>query len=222
MRDWAEWHRGYDDPASALSSRLECVKLRLSEAIDECPPGPVRLLSLCAGQGRDVIGVLPVHRRREDVHAVLVEYDGRNAEVARRGSAEAGLAQVQIRQGDAGQIATFADELPADVLLLCGIFGNISDRDIKRTVHAAPDLCAPGATVIWTRHRRPPDLTPAIRGWFAESGFAEVAFDELNTGRLVSVGTHRLSHAQNDPKKPVLSAGSLFTFCEKDGQPCQP
>ena len=46
-------------------------------------------------------------------------------------------------------MADFADVLPADVLL-CGIFGNVSDRDIRRTVRAAPALCRAGATVIWT------------------------------------------------------------------------
>ena len=222
MRDWVEWHRAYDDPASALSSRLERVKLRLSEAIDNCPPGPVRLLSLCAGQGRDVVGVLPRHRRRDDVRALLVEYDERNAEFASHSAATADLAQVRIRRADAGQIASFADALPADVLLLCGIFGNISDSDIRRTVHAAPGLCAPDATVIWTRHRRPPDLTPTIREWFADSGFAEVAFDELDTGPLVSVGTHRLTYAQKDSTEPALPTGPLFTFREKNDQYCQP
>jgi hypothetical protein len=222
VRDWVDWHGGYDDPSSSLSSRLEFVKLRLREAIDECPPGPVRLLSLCAGQGRDVIGVLPAHRRRDDVRALLVEYDGRNVELARHRAAEAGLAQVRIRQADASQVGSFADALPADVLLLCGIFGNISDRDIQRTVYAASALCAPGATVIWTRHRRLPDLTPAIREWFAECGFSEVAFDELDTGRLVSVGTHRLAGGQDEPKEPVLPAGPLFTFRDEDDQPGQP
>ena len=216
MRDWAEWHRGYDDPASALSSRLECVKLRLSEAIDRCQAGPVRLLSLCAGQGRDVIGVLPAHRRRDDVSALLVECDGRNAEFARQCAAEADLTQVRIRQADASQVASFADALPADVLLLCGIFGNISDGDIRRTVRAAPGFCAAGATVIWTRHRRPPDLTPTIRQWFADGGFTEVAFDELDTGPLVSVGTHRLAGTRGDSKEPPPPAGPLFTFREKD------
>lgn len=222
MRDWLEWHRGYDDPASALSSRLERVRFRLSEAIDRCPPGPVRLLSLCAGQGHDVIGVLPAHRRRDDVRALLVEYDGRNAGLARHRAAEAGLGQVRIRQADAGQVASFADALPADVLLLCGIFGNISDSDIKRTVLAAPGLCSPGATVIWTRHRRPPDLTPAIREWFADGGFTELTFDEMDTDTLVSVGTHRLTGAPCGSKEHALPAGPLFTFREKDDQPAQP
>jgi hypothetical protein len=210
VRDWVEWHRGYEDPASALSVRLECVKRRLGEAIDRCPPGPVRLLSLCAGQGHDVIGVLPDHRRRDDVRALLVEADGRNVEVARRQAAEAGLLrQVEVRQADAGTVASFADALPTDVLMLCGIFGNVSDGDIERTVSAASGLCKPGAAVIWTRHRRPPDLTSKIREWFGASGFAEVAFDALDTDRLIAVGTHRLDGARQTGAPPD---GTLFSF----------
>ena len=45
---------------------------------------------------------------------------------------------MEVRQADASLAASFADALPADVLLLCGIFGNVNDRDIRRTVQAAP------------------------------------------------------------------------------------
>src|SRR5262249_58533985 len=123
--------------------------------------------SLGAGQGRDVLGVLPGHPRCGDVHAVLVESDPRNAELARCSAAQAGLTRVEIRQADASLVASFADALPTDVLLLCGIFGNLGAADIEQTVTAAPRLCAAGAAVLWTRHRRPPDLTPRIRAWFA-------------------------------------------------------
>jgi hypothetical protein len=193
VRDWVAWHAAYDDPASPLSARLSCVRSHLSDAIDQAPPGPVRLVSLCAGQGHDVIGVLPGHPRREDVGAVLVESDERNAGLARQAAAGHGLSQVEVRQADASLVPGFADALPADVLLLCGIFGNVSDHDIQRTAQAAPALCRAGATVIWTRHRRPPDLTPQIRQWFASSGFAEVAFDAVETSTLIGVGVGQAS-----------------------------
>jgi hypothetical protein len=209
MRDWAAWHEAYDDPSSFLNVRLRKVRQRLSEAIGAAPAGPVRLVSLCAGQGRDVIGVLPGHPRRDDVHAVLVESDPRNAEAARRAAAQAGLAQVEVREADAAAVAGFADALPADVLLLCGIFGNISDEDIKFTVEAASAMCRPGGTVIWTRHRRTPDLTPQIRDWFAASGFDELAFDALDTeDRLMTVGANRLRRAAT----AGLPDRALFTF----------
>jgi len=210
--DWLAWHKAaYDDPASKLRERLDRIRWHLSRAIDHAPAGPLRLISLCAGEGRDVLGVLSGHPRRDDVTAVLVELDARIAEVARRGAAEAGLGQVEVRQADASEVAAFADALPADVLLLCGIFGNISDGDIERTVRATPALCADGATVIWTRNRRPPDVTPRVRAWFAEQRFDEIAFDTIESGppfTPVSVGVHRLRRASpaEPPREP------LFTF----------
>jgi hypothetical protein len=208
VRDWVAWHAAYDDPESPLSARLRVVRGHLSDALDAAPPGPVRLVSLCGGQGHDVLGVLAAHPRGPQVSAVLVEYDPQNAALARQGAAQAELPQVAVRQADAAQVANYADALPADVLLLCGIFGNVSDEDIERTAAAAPALCAPGATVIWTRHRRPPDLTPRIRGWFQASGFDEVAFDTPDTQTRVSVGVGRLAV----PPPAALPDGPLFTF----------
>jgi hypothetical protein len=208
--DWVEWHQAYADPASGLSARLRSVQRHLSLAIGQARPGPVRLVSLCAGQGHDVIGVLPGHPLRHHVTAVLVEPDPRNAALARYRAAAAGLDQVRVRQADASRPETFADALPADVLLLCGIFGNISDTDIERTAAAAPALCAPGATVIWTRHRRPPDLTSRIRAWFTDAGFDEVAFESLYTTALAAVGVGRLHNVAH----LALPAGPLFTFRE--------
>ena len=113
-----------------------------------------------------------------------------------------------MREADAAAVASFADALPADVLLLCGIFGNVSDQDIQRTVEASAAMCAPGATVIWTRHRRPPDLTPQVRAWFAASGFDELAFDALETSTLIGLGTNRLRRAAT----AGLPDRRLFTF----------
>ncbi len=106
--------------------------------------------------------------------------------------AEAGLhGQLSVIVGDAGTTDTYAIAVPADVVLLCGIFGNISDDDVDYTVRNASRLCDEDAVVIWTRHPDPPDLTVSIRQWFAESGFLELGFvgnEDLRFG----VGMHRL------------------------------
>lgn len=208
--DWVRWHDAYDDPASALSRRLGLVQAHLSAALTAAPEGPIRVLSLCAGQGRDVIGVLPGHPRQPDIAALLVEFDPTNAATAEDSAAAAGLTGVTVRVADAGIVASFADALPADVLLLCGIFGNLTDSDIERTATAAAAMCAPGGTVIWTRHRRPPDLTGQIRSWFAAAGFAEAAFDTPPTETMSSVGVHRRSAAA--APATTLVDGRLFTF----------
>jgi hypothetical protein len=101
-RDWYDWHAPYDDPSSGLSLRLSWVQERIRAALDEAAPGPVRLISMCAGQGHDVLGVLPGHPRRGDVTARLVELDPRNTEAARRLAAGSGLGDVEIMPGHVG------------------------------------------------------------------------------------------------------------------------
>ena len=147
---------------------------------------------MCAGQGRDVFGVLPGHPRRGDVAATLVELDHRNVDVARASAAGAGLTQVEILEGDAAVSDVYAPFVPADILLACGIFGNISDQDLERTVRSLSMLCRTGASVIWTRHRNQPDLTPRIRSWFSESGFEELSFDAIDNESKSGIGTVRL------------------------------
>ncbi len=204
-RTWVEWHQEYDDPTSRLSQRLAHVQRSLSQALASAPPGRIRMISVCAGQGRDVLGVLEAHARAADVHALLVELDPHNAQVARTRAAAAGLEGVVVQRGDAAFTAAYRDAVPADVLLLCGIFGNVSDEDVELTVRNASRLCAPGATVLWTRGRWEPDLTPRIRRWFAESGFEELAFD--SDGNF-SVGTERLVAAPLDYDETLR----LFSF----------
>jgi hypothetical protein len=208
VKDWVAWHEAYEDPASSLSTRLRVVQEQLARAVTAAAAGPVRLVSLCAGQGHDVAGALAGHPRRDDVHAVLVEASPRNAELARRRVRDAGLPHAEVREADASRVSNYADALPANVLLLCGIFGNVSDEDIKHTAELAPALCAGGATVIWTRHRRPPDLTPQIRAWFGASGFDEIAFESPDTETMTGVGVGRLRRAHALP----LPSVPLFTF----------
>jgi hypothetical protein len=176
-RDWYAWHAPYDDPDSGLSRRLSWVRDRIRVALDEAPPGAVRLISLCAGQGRDVLGVLPGHPRRDDVTARLVELDPRNTAVAAREAAAAGLRKVEVVTGDASRTSAYASLAPADVVLACGLFGNMSDAGIERMIGCCTQLCATGGTVVWTRGRQArgaPDLVPRICAWFEERGFERV------------------------------------------------
>lgn len=204
---WVDWHDAYADPGSSLSRRLAVVQSRFRSALDDVEGEPIRVLSMCAGQGRDVIDVLADHARREDVVARLVELDPRLVADARARAAAAGLTTVEVVHDDASTTSAYEHAVPAQIILVCGVFGNISDRDVRTTVLELPRLCAPGATVIWTRHRREPDLTPAIRSWFSEAGYEEVAFD-TEDGRSFGVGSHRLV----GPISPYRRAVQMFSF----------
>jgi hypothetical protein len=210
QRDWVEWHRDYDDPGSLLSRRLELVQGHLRAELDHAPAGGIRLISLCAGQGRDVIGVLAGHPRRVDVRARLVELDARNVTVARQAAQAAELDGIEMLQADAGSTDACAGAVPAQIVVMCGIFGNIPVSDIQATVAALPSLCAPSGLVLWTRHRGAPDLTPAIRSWFSEAGFREEAFDVSRDG-FMSVGAHRLT----GQTAALVPGQRLFTFAAR-------
>src|SRR5262245_65976246 len=90
-QDWQAWHAPYDEPGSPLARRLAIVQRRIREAVDAAPSGPLRVVSMCAGQGRDLIGALRDHPRRHDLVARLVELDASIAETARAGRREAGI-----------------------------------------------------------------------------------------------------------------------------------
>ncbi len=208
--DWSEWHDAYARENSGLPDRLDAVRAEINRRLDQTAPDPVHVISACAGDGRDLLGALAGRTDAVRFSALLVEYDAALAARA-RAAADVLDARVEVRQADAAQSSIYRDSAPADLVLLCGIFGNISDSDVRATIEAAPQLCAPRAEVIWTRHRRDPDLTPSIRKWFAAAGFEEVAFiapEGEERSAQWSVGVHRLA------KEPqALKTGRhWFTF----------
>jgi hypothetical protein len=177
LRDYRAWHDGYDDPNSPLAERLRIVQRRLDELLTVAPPGPIRLISMCAGQGRDVLGVVPKHKRRADVSGVLVELDPVNASGVRDSAARDGLSSVAVLEADASVSDVYEPFVPADIVLACGIFGNITNVDLENTVRTLSMLCNQGAAVIWTRHREDPGLIRDIHAWFVEAGFEDLTFD---------------------------------------------
>jgi hypothetical protein len=205
-RDWHAWHQDYDDPASPLAKRLAAVQDQIRAALDVAPPGPLHAVSLCAGQGRDLIGVLADHPRRGDVVARLVELDPNIAAVARGAAEAAGLAGVEVVTGDAALTDSYAGMVPAYLVLVCGVFGNITEEDIERTVGYCTQLCARGGTVVWTRGRWQPDLVPRICDWFAGRGFEKLWVSDPGMGW--GVAAHRFARAPS----PLERGARMFTF----------
>ena len=77
-----------------------------------------------------------------DVDARLVELD---PDLAERGRSRAAKISptIEVVTGDASMTSSYAEAVPADIVLACGIFGNITDDDIENTVEHLPSLCAP-------------------------------------------------------------------------------
>ncbi len=205
--NWASWHHDYADPTSPLSQRLRVVVSLVQRAVGLLPPGPISVISACAGQGHDVVLALQGHPRAAEVTGSLVEWDEHNVDQAAAALRSAGLDGIEAIRADASELDTYLDMPRADLLLLCGIYGNVSDADVQNTIAHASQLCSPGAFVIWTRHRHAPDLTPRIRDWYREAGFEELAFESPGENSF-SVGMNRLL----DQPSRAMPGLKLLTF----------
>jgi hypothetical protein len=211
--EWVEWHRQYRGD-ERLAKRLRVVQDMIRTALDLSPPGRIRVVSACAGDGRDLLGVLEHHPRAADVDARLVELE---SELVAVGTERARpFRRVHFVLADAGLSDAYAGATPADLVLVCGVFGNITNDDVRTTIEQLPRLCAPEARVIWTRGRFAPDLTPSIRAWFSELGFSELDFVAI-PDTTAAVGAHQLRVAP----QPFEAGVRLFTFLPREQRPAR-
>ncbi|MEU6442521.1 SAM-dependent methyltransferase [Streptomyces sp. NPDC047046] len=210
--DWHEWHRVYDDPDSVLALRLRTVRARIAEVLDAAPPGEIRAVSVCAGQGHDLLGVLADHPRRADVRARLVERDPRNTAAARAAAERLGLGgRVEVVTGDAALVRNYADVVPAALVLLCGVLGNVADEGMEDAVDRVSRLCAPGGTLVWTRNRKAPDRVPRVCAWLEARGFTR---ERLSTPDVrQAVAAHRRTGPAVPPPPPDVP---MFRFVGYD------
>ena len=132
--------------------RLLTVQAHLTECLDVVAHGPVQILSICAGDGRDVVNVVGSHPRRTDVSASLVELDGHSVAAGISQAAQAGLSSaIHFLNADATVFQTYASLPPADIVLLCGVWGHVPADERLPLVRGVASLCKPGGKVIWTR-----------------------------------------------------------------------
>ena len=182
------------------------VQGHIRRVLDE-HTGPVRILSACAGDGRDVLEVLS---QRPDAARVTVTLIELHPSIAKR-AAQAAVdipARVEVRALDAGFTDAYVNAVPADLVLLVGIFGNIADADVFRTIEAAPQLCRPGATLLWSRGRDDRDLNDEIRARFAVAHFLEHDYTTLDAGSQPAIGAVRY----DGPPAELVVGQHLFTF----------
>ncbi|MGA9746068.1 MAG: class I SAM-dependent methyltransferase [Nocardioides sp.] len=209
--DWTQWHTDYDDPDSSLSRRRRSVQAGLRAWLDQAPAGPLRVVSACSGDGRDLLEVLASHPAAPRVRARLLETDPGLAARAEGVARDLGLDGVEVVRDDAGRTASYAGAVPADLVMWCGVFGNLSDDDVRATVEVSRQLAAPGAWVVWTRgafaDRDPVEPTDAIRAWFSAAEFDLVSLDKPADSPY-RVGVHRFT-GRTDPLDPDRT---FFTF----------
>jgi hypothetical protein len=209
MRDYLKWHEAYDDPASDLSWRLRQVQAYIRSALDQMD-GQGTVLSLCAGDGRDVLQVLAERDDSSRIQTTLLELHPVLAQRGQEFAAASGLTNVTVRTVDAGHSAAYAGAVPADLVIMIGIFGNISDDDVRRTIMTAPQLCRPGATLLWSRATSPDDANSLVRQLLPAAGFVELDYRECDSGEeeRAALGSARY----DGPPQPLITGRQVFTF----------
>jgi len=212
--DWVRWHENYEASPS-LKERLLVVREHLSRCFDLQPPGVFQVLSICAGDARDLIGLLATHSRKMDVKAYLVEDNAELAENGQRIIVEAGFEeQLQFVVADATISSTYLGLAPVDVVLMAGVLGNLRSEEVARLIDSLGSLCKRGGYVVWTRHRRLHDglnQIALIRKLFSESDFEEILIEDTSDNGF-TIGSHRYKGTGQ-----VLRGGiKLFEFTGYD------
>lgn len=193
--------------ASFLAPTPRPIQAWIGRELDE-RPGQLDVLSVCAGDGRDVIDVLASRLDAARVRGVLVELHRAVADLARERAQAAGLTSIEIREADAAETDNYVGAVPADLVLLVGVLGNISHEDLDRTLAATPQFCKNGALLIWSRGRDRDDLNDHVRAHLFATGFEEVAYEELNIRSWPALGAMRFTGRP----APLEQDQRLFTF----------
>lgn len=200
------WHDNYEDKKSSPYKRTLMVKKLIVDYLIN--KNNITILSICAGQGRDILTSL-----NEDTSAYLIDVDKECVDYAQSYVNKNDLNNVFVIEADASLISTYIDNnVPkADLILICGVFGHLSLEDINLTAQSLKQLIKPDGSVIWSRNKFDKDITEEVRDSFKLAGYEEEAFISPEK-ELFSIGMHKLIE---DTIEPIYDL-KMFDYIEFD------
>ncbi len=147
--------------------------------------------------------------RRHDVSAWLIEQDRRSVLDGTRRAAHFGLANiVTFLNGDATDYATYQRIAPADIVLMCGVWGHVPTLERVPLVRALTALCKARGVVIWTRGiSKGLERLHEIQSMFATSSW-EQGRVSFTSDKKWAVVIHRYLGLPNT----LPTSGRLFHF----------
>ncbi|MFE1961716.1 hypothetical protein [Streptomyces sp. NPDC059479] len=205
--DWYAWHAPYDQLHTVETDRLEQVQEAISAALDAAPPGRLTAVSACSGQSRDLLPVLIDHPRGHDIDALMIELEPLNASFLHGALGSTALTTVDVVVADAGAAASYAGHVPAELLLMCGVFANIDLKDARHTIGRLGELVAPAGSVIWTTYGDSIEDADDVLAAFAGADFTPVSL-VWAADRSWLVAVHRF----DGDGRPWSDEGVLFAF----------
>lgn len=206
-QDWYQWHAPYDQLRTAQTDRLGEVQEAIAAYLDAAPTGDLRAVSACSGQSRDLLPMLISHPRGRDIDATMIELEPLNASFLHGALGSTALTRVEVVVADAGMAASYDGHLPADLLLMCGVFANIDIDDARHTIGRLPELCAPGGVLVWTTYGQSVGDADDVLATLDAGGFSTVSLTWTDD-RSSLVAVHRF----DGEVAPFSPQGRLFTF----------
>jgi hypothetical protein len=178
---WYRWHAPYDEIRSVQTDRLGAVQEIIAGVLDAAAPGPLTAVSICSGQARDLLPMLINHPRGHDVAVRMIELEPLNASFLYGALGSTDLHDVEVIVADAGLTDAYRGAVPAGLVLISGPFANIARPDMLRTVSMLPQLCAPGASVVWSTYGDGLADLDALLEAFGRAGFSETTMRKPGT-----------------------------------------
>ena len=132
----------YDQPDSPLDAPpRDGAAVHPGRARRARRPGPIRDREHVRGRGPR-----PPRRARRPSRAAPTCAAGSSSSTRswRRPPAAHAPAGIEVLCADAGTTASYAGAVPADLVLVCGVFGNITDADMMHTIDDAADAVRAG------------------------------------------------------------------------------
>ncbi len=203
---WYTWHAPYDEIHSVQTDRLGTVQELIGEVLDAAPPRPLKAVSICSGQARDLLPMLIDHPRGHDLAVRMIELEPLNASFLYGAIGGTDLQNVEVAVADAGLTDAYLGAVPADLLLVSGPFAHIGRDDALRTVRMLPRLCAPGAAVVWSTYGAGLADLDLLLGAFDTAGFTEMSL--VFEGGEFAAGAHRFD---GEPLE-LVTGERMFSF----------
>lgn len=212
--DWAEWHKYYGISPS-LHARLRIVREQIVATITELPAGPIGVVSICGGDGRDLVGALVDQRRRDDVTAWILDTHEESLARGRAAAKDAGLERaLRFVRADATLATSYTGIVPADLVVISRVLGHLRHADVPRLIASLGMLCKPAGCLLWNRHlviHEGRTQVALIRELLAHAGFEELHF-EITDRAGFAVGRARFT----GQAAPLDAQRVLFEFVGLD------
>jgi hypothetical protein len=205
--DWTHWYKHYD-ATPRIQARLRVVRRQIIDFVNECPAGPITIVSVCSGDGRDLVGALADHPRRNDVVAWLLDTHAETLDRGKGAATAAGLErQFHFLLADAARADSYRDIVPVDLVLISGVLGHLRPDGVSGLLGALPMLCKAGGCVILNRGMLFNDgrrQVPAIRELLRNTGFVERDYEVTSADGFACLWARFTGPAQPLDTKRVL------------------